>query len=207
MVFFSHGCKFYNRIEVANIIMRLNKIHLQLIQIQTKRRNAQGFMLVEVLVGILLTLILTGIAMQVVVMATAVKVKGDEVTDATLWIQQDLEDINKQAGKIDFDGTKYTPTLCATQTSTNGYAANLNGLTNINGTISSNADVSLTSSSGTRSYNLVRTTAVKSELPYNVLTINYSVYKPSATDAHASLILSSYAEVIPSASFYCKKLS
>jgi type II secretory pathway pseudopilin PulG len=187
--------------------MLLNKIYLQLIQSQTRHRNAQGFMLVEVLVGILLTLILTGIAMQVVVMATAVKVKGDEVTDATIWIQQDLEDVKRKANGLEYVGSTYVPTLCGTQTLADGYGAALKDLTSINtGTIGSTADIPKTSSSGTRLYNLVRTATVKSIAPYNVLTVSYSVYKDSDT-THSSPISTFYAEVIPSASFFCKSSS
>jgi type II secretory pathway pseudopilin PulG len=188
--------------------MLLNKIHLKLLQEQAKHGTVQGFMLVEVLVGLLLTLILTGIAMQVVVMATAVKVRGDEVTDANSWIQADLEDIKRKAIALDYvtASTKYTPTLCGTRTSTNGYGAALNdqpsnGSTTIK--ISSTADIAKSSTTGTRSYILKRTATVKDAAPFNVLKISYGVYRASDT-SYASPILTAYADVIPSASFYCK---
>ncbi len=167
--------------------------------------------MVEVVVAILLTLIFTAISMQAIVMGTAVKVRGDEIADATLWIQEDLEDITNKANTgIEYDSvnTKYltnpASTKCVSPTQTTGYASELSGLTSINGgLISSTARINKTNSSGSKSrtYNLVRTATVKDTAPYNVLLINYSVFRGTTSTNPISTF---YAEVIPGASFYCR---
>jgi type II secretory pathway pseudopilin PulG len=194
--------------------MKLNKIHLLMLQRKKKHQTAQGFLLIEVLVAILLTLVLTGIAMEVVVMATAVKVHGDELSDATQWIQEDIEDIKVKANGIDSVDPNITPiqyktplSRCSATGTGNGYANLLMtppstpAITFLNGgnTIAASQTFTKTSSSGTRTYNLVRTATVSTAAPYNVLKLNYSVNKTSGTN-----ISTFYAEVIPGASFYCK---
>jgi type II secretory pathway pseudopilin PulG len=202
--------KSFTKIEIKNIIMNPKYVYLLIVQKKTGRKTTEGFMLVEVLVGILLTLILTGIAMQVVVMATAVKVRGDEISDATIWIQQDLEDVRKKANLIDYvtspvPGYTYVSTRCVSPSSTTGYGAALRSETSLyGGLISSTAPITKTSSSGTRSYDLIRTATVQPTSPYNVLQVNYGVYRASDT-TRSSPILTSYAEVIPGASFYCNQ--
>jgi Tfp pilus assembly protein PilV len=196
--------------------MLLTKIQLLMMQGRLKRQTAQGFTMVEVVVAILLTLIFTAISMQAIVMGTAVKVHGDEIDDATLWIQEDLEDITNKANTgIEYDGTKYTTNPASDQCNpgtdpTKGYAEVLRGKTSINtGTIGSTDRIAKNNSSGSksRSYALVRTATVKSaptgasNWRYNVLSINYSVFRGDTTTNPISTF---YAEVIPGASFYCR---
>lgn len=182
------------------------KIHWLMMQKMPQTQAQSGFMLVEILVGVLLTLFLTAIAMQVVVMATSVKVRGDEVTDATLWIQQDLEDVKVKANAIDYNSgtTKYTynSSRCNATSTTAGYAAILQGEASVNGsTIGSATAITKTSSGGNRTYSLVRSTTVRNASPFNVLQLTYNVYRGSATTS--SPLTTLYAEVIPGASFYC----
>jgi Tfp pilus assembly protein PilE len=201
--------------------MLSTKIQLLIMQGKLKRQTAQGFTMVEVVVAILLTLIFTAISMQAIVMGTAVRVHGDEIADATLWIQEDLEDITNKANTgIEYDGTKYitnpASAKCVSPTTTTGYASELSGLTSINGgLISSTARIDKTNSSGSksRSYALVRTATVKpdpnptptppavSNWRYNVLLVDYSVFRGSET---TNPIATFHAEVIPGASFYCR---
>jgi Tfp pilus assembly protein PilE len=192
------------------------KIQLLMMQGKLKRSTAQGFTMVEVVVAILLTLIFTAISMQAIVMGTAVKVHGDEIADATLWIQEDLEDITNTANTgIDYNGTTYTTNPASDQCnpgtdSTKGYAQVLRGKTSINTsttgetTIGSTGRIAKTNSSGSRSrsYALVRTATVKNVAPYNVLQIDYQVFRDTATTNPISTF---HAEVIPGASFYCRR--
>lgn len=202
--------EYLTKIETKNIIMNPKHVYLLMIQKKTAYQTTKGFMLVEVLVGILLTLILTGIAMQVVVMATAVKVRGDEITDATIWIQQDLEDVRKKANLIDYvttpvSGYTYVASRCKSPALDTGYGEALKSETSLyGGLIGSTTPVTKTSSLGNRSYELIRTATVENAAPYNVLKVNYSVYRASDT-THSSPILTSDAEVIPGASFYCNE--
>ncbi len=197
-------------IDVTLTTMLSTKIQLLMMQRNLKRQTAQGFTMVEVVVAILLTLIFTAISMQAIVMGTAVKVHGDEIADATLWIQEDLEDITNKANTgIEYDGIKYTTNPASNRCnpgtdSTKGYAEVLRGLTSINtGTIGSTNRIAKTNSSGSksRSYALVRTATVKNTAPYNVLQIDYQVFRDTATTNPISTF---HAEVIPGASFYCR---
>lgn len=193
--------------------MKLNKINLRIIQGQKKHQTTQGFLLIEVMVAIVLTLLLTGIAMGVVVMATAVKVRGDELSDATRWIQEDIEDIKIVGNKLDAVDSNASPiqyntlTRCTSTGTSDGYANLLMTppttpvITFLNGgtTISATDTFTKTSPSGSRTYSLVRTSVVKNVAPYNILAITYSVTKASGT-----IVSTAYTEVIPGASFYCK---
>jgi prepilin-type N-terminal cleavage/methylation domain-containing protein len=60
-------------------------------------KQAQGFTLTEVLVAILIVVVFAGIAMQAMVVAVAFKVKARQFSEATNWIQQDLENVKQQA--------------------------------------------------------------------------------------------------------------
>jgi prepilin-type N-terminal cleavage/methylation domain-containing protein len=175
------------------------KKHLILIQYRSKRQNAtDGFTLVEVLVAVLLTLIFTAVAMQAMVMATAIKVRGDETSEATNWIQQDLETVKSSADALDYTSGSYvtTSTLCTGGT-TGGYANRLQAQSSIG----ASTTTPQTSALGGRSYNLVRTTNVKTA---NTLAVNYNVYRASDT-AGTSSIATFYSEVIPGASFSCRQ--
>jgi type II secretory pathway pseudopilin PulG len=65
-------------------------------------RKDEGFTMVEVLVAILLTTLFVGIAMQAVVIAALFKAKAQENTEATNWIQQDLEQVKFDASSLQF---------------------------------------------------------------------------------------------------------
>jgi Tfp pilus assembly protein PilE len=191
--------------------MLSTKIQLLMMQGKLKRSTAQGFTMVEVVVAILLTLIFTAISMQAIVMGTAVKVHGDEIASATTWIQEDLEGITTTANTgIEYDSTttKYStnPSLprCASPTLTTGYASVLLALSVNGGVISSTAAIKKTSTLGNRTYSLVRTATAKNAAPYNVVQIDYQVYRGTGT---SSPILNTpfHAEVIPGASFYCRQ--
>lgn len=168
-------------------------------QYRSKKHNTtDGFTLVEVLVAVLLTLIFTAVAMQAMVMATAIKVRGDETTEATNWIQQDLEIVKSNADALDYTSGSYTTTstLCTGGTAS-GYANRLQALS----TVGASKTTSQTSALGGRSYDLVRTTNVRTA---NTLAVNYNVYRASDT-GKTSPIATFYSEVIPGAVFSCRQ--
>ena len=191
--------------------MYSTKIQFLIMKVRIGSKSAQGFTMVEVVVGILLILIFTAISMQAIVMATAVKVHGDDITDATALIQQDLEDITTIASTgLDYAGSKYTtdPTSpeCTNPTRTTGYAKKLLDKATTNGdTVGSTALIAKTNSTGARSYRLLRIAIAKPSAPYNVVQIDYQVYRgTTATTANAIFSDFYHAEVIPGASFYCR---
>lgn len=65
----------------------------------------QGFTLVEVLVAILITTLFISAAMQTMVIAAIFKIKAQEFTEATNWIQTDLEEVKYKAANFQFPQT------------------------------------------------------------------------------------------------------
>ena len=72
-------------------------------------RNIEGFSLVEVLVSILMIAGFLATAMQALVAATAIKVKSEEISEATIWMQEDLEAIKFEANRLGFVSGAYNP--------------------------------------------------------------------------------------------------
>ena len=164
-----------------------------------KRKRNTGFTLVEVLVGLLVITGFISTAMQALVTATVFKVKGEELSEATTWIQADLEMVKFKANRLDYvidpdnsTNNKYTPVdaVCA-GTGTTGYAAVLSD--NLDP-----VDESKTSTIGNRPYTLTRNIVLPTEAPYNVLTLEYQV--ASAGEAPIAI---THAKVIPDASLAC----
>ncbi|WP_404789401.1 prepilin-type N-terminal cleavage/methylation domain-containing protein [Altericista sp. CCNU0014] len=191
--------------------MFLMKYQSHLMQGKLKRQTAQGFTMIEVVVGILLVSIFTAISMQAIVMATSIKIRGDEVADATRLIEQDIEEISEIANRsvamgYDSASSKYTVNtasdLCNPGTDpTKGYAQLLKDQTMSTGLISSTTPVTKSGLSGTKTYSLVRTATVNSTVPYNILQINYQLFRGTTTTDPISTF---YTEIIPGASFYCR---
>lgn len=158
----------------------------------------EGFTLVEVLVGLLVIVGFISTAMQALVTATVFKVKGQELSEATTWIQEDLEMVKFKANRlhyvVDPDPTKnmYVPVDAVCQGTTNtGYASVLND--DLEAVASSK-----TSAIGNRPYTLSRTITLPSSAPYNVLTLEYQV--ASADNVPIAI---THTKVIPDASLAC----
>jgi type II secretory pathway pseudopilin PulG len=168
-----------------------------------RQSTSQGFTTVEVLVAMLLTLIFTIIAMQAIVMATAIKVRGQELSEATSWIQTDVESVKAKANQIDYNTATSNYTLtssrCVATGTDDGYAKALQN----DSSIGASTNISKASTLGSRPYILRRITSIKNAAPYSVLQVDYGVYKAADT-AYASPISKFYIEVIPGASFSCR---
>lgn len=154
------------------------------------QNRKQGFTLIEVLVGIIVMATFTGTAMQAIVSATAFKVKAEELSEATVWMQEDLELVRYQASKVAEDTLK-----CSASTSDKGYAKALKDAIDSPSTDS----IPKTSAIGQRPYTLTREADFKDEQPYNVLTLNYTVKRTGESTPIAQL----YSEVIPDAFLAC----
>jgi type II secretory pathway pseudopilin PulG len=191
----------------------MTKIHKTLMGMNIRaNRNgsAQGFMLAEVLIASLLTLIFTAIAMQIFVMGTAVKIRAQETSEAANWVEQDIEDIKIQAAQMDYCASTSTDTTCTgisnaykidnakctANASANGYAYSLQQL---RGT----TDISKSSILGNRPYVLSRATSFGA-VPYNSLKLTYSVYK--GTTPTGTPVYQYSSEVIPGVAFSCRSL-
>jgi prepilin-type N-terminal cleavage/methylation domain-containing protein len=147
----------------------------------------RGFTLIEVLVGILLISTFLGTAMQAIVAATAFKVKAQELSEATAWIQQDQELVRYEASKIAVD----TP-RCSALSPNAGYAQALKDKL-------SAASVLKTSALGQRPYTLTRVATPVNVQPYSALALDYTVTQQSNTAAIAQI----HSEVIPDAFLSC----
>lgn len=76
----------------------------------------QGFTLVEVLVAILITTLFVSVAMQSMVIAAIFKARAQEFSEATTWIQEDLENIKYQAANFTLASTSLTTDVSSTDT-------------------------------------------------------------------------------------------
>ncbi len=196
----------------------MNKLILRLLRRQPCLD--QGFTLVEVLVGVMLTLTFVGISTQAFVVSTVFKVRGQELSEATTWIQQDIENIRFEASRLNISGGEPQEAehniRCSASDETAGYADLLRdniliteGDSAETGTIS-DKDLPQQSSIGQRPYTLRRVMSLASTAPFNVLRVSYAVYtdgeEPSdPTDTRdEAAIATSYSEIIPNASFACE---
>jgi hypothetical protein len=119
-----------------------------------------------------------------------------------------LEDVKAKADAIEYVSgppAQYNPTRCSNPAIATGYAQALMDQTSLYGsTIGDATAITKTSSSGSRPYKLKRTATASSATPYNVLKLDYKVYRGSDT-TFSSPIATYYTEVIPGASFFCKQ--
>jgi type II secretory pathway pseudopilin PulG len=173
------------------------------IQFDGRPNKNEGFSLVEVMVGILVLFGFVGAAMQALVASAAIKVKAQERSEATLWIQEDIELIRYRAGQL-----AANPSLC-TATRTTGYADALrDNIVGASTATTSDTVISKTSAlnygnssaAGNRTYTVNRTISLKDAAPYVVMTVSYNV--PSPSNAAQSLS-QMYTEVIPDKAFQC----
>jgi type II secretory pathway pseudopilin PulG len=155
----------------------------------------QGFTLVEVIAGILVTVTFVGVVMQAFVAATALRVKAQEKSEAASWIQEDIELIRHQASQLSVE-----PTRCTATTVTDGYGDKLRDtVLKSNSIVATDTQTfSKSSAVGSRAYTLTRVMGMRNVAPFDTLTLDYTV---TALDGVIAAQL--YTEVIPDAVFNC----
>lgn len=89
-------------------------------------QQEQGFTLVEVLVAILITSLFVAVAMQGTLLAAFFKVRARQLSEATTWIQADLENVKNQAAQVPYTSTFLT--VNAAPNATQIIVASVNGL-------------------------------------------------------------------------------
>lgn len=166
-------------------------------------KHDQGFTLTEVLVAILITTVFVATAMQAVVIAAIMRVRAKEFSEASAWIQENLENVKYQASQLDYDsgtGSYNADTArCTATTSDSGYGDKLrDAVTGSDQSGSNNVDVPKNSTTG-KQFRLRRTTNPSSNSPHSVLQITYTVTPTTGGDSVANL----YTEVIPDVAFKC----
>lgn len=65
-------------------------------------QQEQGFTLVEVLVSILIVTVFIGVSMQAMVIAAVFKARAKQYSEATTWIQEDLENVKYRAAQLNY---------------------------------------------------------------------------------------------------------
>lgn len=185
------------------------KYLLAISKISSYREKDQGFTLIEVLVGIILTLIFVAVSMQAFVVATAFKVRSQEISEADKWIKADLDSVGTEAKQLDLtidsdsDGENDTFDVnfatCVAGSSNAGYANRLE--TQI--LASSSNTTNLNSEIGDRPYTLTRTLTPVNIAPYNVLQVEYVVTE----DSDSSTVATRQSEIIPDVSLTCPSQS
>lgn len=163
--------------------------------------QSQGFSLVEVLVSILMIAGFLATAMQALVAATAIKVKSEEIAEATTWMQEDLEAIKFEANRLGFtiDTNSYDPDVDMDGDSnddcTDGFANDLkNKLTNGPLPYQQNEQDKV-SALGGRNYTLERVLTASN----NTLKIDHKVLPSDGVKPVGEL----YSEVVPDVTFSC----
>ncbi|NJN74706.1 MAG: hypothetical protein HC799_18910 [Limnothrix sp. RL_2_0] len=147
--------------------------------------QADGFTLIEVLAGILMSTAFVLITTQAIAISAVFRVRAQRESEALMKIQENLEDIK-------FDSLKALSATCGdAATQSTGYGQAL-----IN-SITTPADSVITLLN--KSYSMTRTLAVYNTSPYNAITISYSVADPTSGNVIADL----YTEMIPDAAFEC----
>jgi type II secretory pathway pseudopilin PulG len=184
------------------------KAQLLFFQLQSRRqKTSEGFSMIEVLVGILMILSFTLISAQSMVTATAIRVRAQEKSETSNWIQQNLESVKIVANQINYDSASRVYPIssaiadhaarCTAASSGAGYAQALKTM------LDTETTQSLSSGIGSRPYTLTRTTAVDTTAPFNVLEVTYNVYRGTTTTGEPISTL--YTEVVPGASLACRQ--
>lgn len=69
-------------------------------------QQEQGFTLVEVLVSIIIVTIFVAVSMQAMVIAAVFKVRAKQYSEATTWIQEDMENVKYRAAQVNYTTLK-----------------------------------------------------------------------------------------------------
>ncbi len=159
------------------------------------RSRPRGFTLVEVIAGILVTVTFLSVAMQAFVAATALRVKAQGKSEASSWIQEDVELIRHQASQMSVDASR-----CAGTTFLDGYGDKLRDTVfGANSSLVTNTQsFAKISTMGNRNYTLTREISIRNAVPYDTLTLDYTV-----TSSDGAIAAQLYTEVIPDAVFNC----
>jgi len=177
----------------------MNKLKI-IQQIQKQNSVNQGFTLVEVLVGILIVSAFTIGTMQSLALSAYFRVKGQQYSQASSKISEDLEAVKFWANQ--YYPTTTHSTLCAAKTPAAGYAENLK--TYVNTRVPATANITITG----RSFPMTRTLQVYDNTfgataPYNILKVFYEVRDPQITNPSNATIAYFQSEVIPGGVFSC----
>jgi len=193
---------------------------LLLVAIKCKANPNSGFSLLEALIGILVITTFTLVALQALVIAATFRVKAEQKSGATNWIQERVEEAKFEAFQLDEGPSGDDPDtgLCDASSASDGYGNALQGqLSSGTGgsvtidsenwtTINNNEDAGRGKIPGKTIW-LLRNATAKDEEPYQVLELEYRAVfddgsgNPSTDDS--DIVSELYTEVIPDEAFAC----
>jgi hypothetical protein len=161
----------------------------------------------EVMVGILMTTTFVAVSMQGMVVATLLKAKALQISEATGWVYSDLEKSRFQAtnNELPLQNTDRDLTnRCqpAANQIDGGLAATLRDKIQGSSVIGSSPVVETwkeTTSTG-KSFAVKRTITIVPDYPFNILGIQYEV---ASADNLGINLLNFYTEVMPDAALSC----
>lgn len=186
---------------------------------QLHPRQDLGLSLVEVLMGVVISLIFMGTVMQVVMISSVLQATSQERREALNWIQADLETLKFKANRLNWDpvancykdplATCQDQAACRATSSANGFATllksrltyldpNLEDDTTLDPNDPDNHDLRQSPSSQ-RTYALTRITTPTNVAPFNVLDVEYAVTPTAGGAAIARL----HTAVLPDAALVC----
>ncbi len=147
--------------------------------------------MIEVIFAMIVITAISAVSLQLLLAITVNRVIAKEKSEATRWIEVDLESVKFQASQY-LDNSK-----CNASAIDVGYAQ---GFRDADPTINGlgGATTTLTKTINASNFRLTRTSNPRNALPYNVLEIRYRVASMTGLT-----IATLYTEVIPNAALRC----
>ena len=173
-------------------------------------RTAEGgFTLSEVIIAILLTTTFVAVAMQGMVVAMLLKSKSLQISEASQWVQTDVEGIRSNITSRQLALESNHQSRCHPLTADLGFADlirdNLAGV-NVTGTANYDLVPLMTTSTTSKTFQIARTLSIPAT-PENadskILGIEYTVTPTNGTSLEQP-ILHFYTEVMPDAALKCQ---
>ncbi|HEY9781686.1 MAG TPA: prepilin-type N-terminal cleavage/methylation domain-containing protein [Leptolyngbyaceae cyanobacterium] len=175
-------------------------------------KQQQGFTLVEVLVAILITTIFISVAMQAIVIAAVFKVRARQYSEATNWIQEDLESVRQRTSVLGSTTLSDVPipdptnpltiSILSVPPSTTGFGAgNRLQIGTINDTLFTISNISGSTIKVTPALTLLQIAATPAGTPVSVVataSTNTTLCYASASDKGFGNFLSSNLLAVPS---------
>lgn len=169
-----------------------------------------GFSLVEVLISMLMIAAFLTTALQALIAATAIKVKAEEISEATAWMQDDLETIRFEASQLSYSREKCEAVFSGDLTQLSYTDELKTVLASVPSTVPpinpNNARlIPKVSTLGGRSYLLRRTLSIDPNQRTS-LQVTHEVFRDFDQDliVDSEEIRTQYSEVIPDVIFSCE---
>lgn len=158
----------------------------------TSEPSAQGFTMLEVLAGLMMTFAFFMGTLNAVVINAWMQAKAERQAQANYWIQQDLENIQSAAANQATDTTKCTSTF------NSSYAGTLRNTLLGSTSTATSVDQTFSKSLANKPYTLTRSMSGSNSSP-QILALQYTVSSTSDPSNLATL----YTEVIPPKALAC----